>query len=113
MEEDNLEILEEEILYDEEEAREEDLQKAMRLISEIKDKALEDRGLPFEQKYVEALALIKIENQPEFERIKGHWYGKISWKDLNKKIKIGELKIRLERMADDCGGACGICSSSK
>jgi len=86
MEEDNLEILEEEFLYDDEEAREEDLQKAMRLISEIKDKALEDRGLPFEEKYVKALALIKIENQPEFERIKGHWYGKISWKDLNKKI---------------------------
>jgi hypothetical protein len=49
------------------------LQNAMQLISKIKDQAIIDPGLPFEQKYIDALAIIMNQNQPEFERIKAHW----------------------------------------
>ena len=69
------------------------LENALQLISEIKEKALLDPGLPFEQKYVDALAIIMVQDQPEFERIKAHWKGKVSWRELSNCIKEASIKI--------------------
>ncbi len=69
------------------------LQNALQLISEIKEKALLDPGLPFEQQYVDALAIIMMHDQPEFERIKAHWKGKVSWRELSNRIKEASIKI--------------------
>jgi hypothetical protein len=63
---------------------------ALQTLKEIKDKALEDPGLPFEEENIEALAIVKLTNQAEYERIKSFW---------NNKISIGELKKAVEKQA--------------
>ena len=69
------------------------LDNALRLVAELKEMVLQDPGLPFEQKYVNALNLIWIQDQPEFERIKYCLKGKVSWRDLFKLIKVASITI--------------------
>ncbi|MEI8002776.1 MAG: hypothetical protein WCG94_00405 [Methanothrix sp.] len=61
---------------------------ALLLVADLKDKekVKQDPGLPFEAKYIEALAIVKKHNQPEYERIRAILKGLVSVRDLNKKV---------------------------
>jgi hypothetical protein len=65
-----------------------DLGEALLLVADLKDKdrIKQDPGLPFETKYIEALAIVKKQNQPEYERIRAILKGLVSVRDLNKKV---------------------------
>ena len=72
---------------------------ALQTVADLKDKALSDPGLPFEPKNVEALAIVKITNQAEYERVKGCWKnGKISLRELNKAVEDLVREIRESNM---------------
>lgn len=72
---------------------------ALHTVADLKDKALLDPGLPFEPKNVEALAIVKIANQAEYERVKGSWKnGNISLRELNKAVEDQVREIRASNM---------------
>ncbi|MEI6103144.1 MAG: hypothetical protein WCP70_04295 [Methanothrix sp.] len=65
-----------------------DVGEALLLVTDLRDqmKLSPDPGLPFEAKYIEALAIVKRQNQPEYERIRAILKGLVSLRDLNKKV---------------------------
>lgn len=65
-----------------------DLGEALLLAADLKDrtKLSKDPGLPFEAKYIEALAIVKNQNRPEYERVRAILKGLVSVRDLNKKV---------------------------
>ncbi len=78
-----------------------DLGEALLLVADLKDidRIKQDPGLPFEAKYIEALAIVKKQNQPEYERVRAILKGLVSVR-LNKKVddKARELS---ERVAEE------------
>jgi len=79
-----------------------DLGEALLLVADLKDKAKvkQDPGLPFEAKYIEALAIVKKQNQPEYERVRVILRGLVSVRDLNKKVD-DEARELSERAAEE------------
>jgi hypothetical protein len=69
------------------------LNAAIRLIFDLKEKVLKDPGLPFEQKYIDAFSIIMTQDQPEFERLKAYFKGKVSWRELSKRIKDASINV--------------------
>ncbi|MCX6677402.1 MAG: hypothetical protein NTU95_05595 [Methanothrix sp.] len=64
------------------------LGEALLLVDDLKDRETikQDPGLPFEAKYIDALAIVKKHNQPEYERVRAILKGLVSVRDLNKKV---------------------------
>jgi hypothetical protein len=79
-----------------------DLGEALLLVADLKDKdkVKQDPGLPFEAKYIEALAIVKRQNQPEYERVRAILKGLVSVRDLNKKVD-GTARELSERAAEE------------
>jgi hypothetical protein len=72
---------------------------ALQTVADLKDRTLSDPGLPFEPKNVEALAIVKIANQAEYERVKSSWKnGKISIRELSKAVEDQVREIRASSM---------------
>jgi hypothetical protein len=69
------------------------LNAAIRLIFDLKEKVLKDPGLPFERKYIDAFSIIMTQDQPEFERLKAYFRGKVSWREIYKKIKDASINV--------------------
>jgi hypothetical protein len=72
-----------------------EMREAMNLIQRLTEGVKSDPGLPFEPKYLEALAFIKTRNQPVYERAKAEMRkAKVSMRDLatnlEKKIEENE-----------------------
>ena len=67
---------------------------ALQVVADLKGRALSDPGLPFEPQNIEALAIVKISNLAEYERVKGSWKDKISIRELNKSVEEQVRKIR-------------------
>ena len=67
---------------------------ALQTVADLKDRALSDPGLPFEPQNVQALAIVKISNRAEYERVKGSWKDKISIRELNRSVEEQVCKIR-------------------
>ena len=78
-----------------------DLGEALLLVADLKDKAKlkQDPGLPFEPKYIEALSIVKTQNQPEYERVRAILKGLVTVRDLNKRIE-NEIAIRAKKEED-------------
>lgn len=66
---------------------------ALLLVADLKENVTDDPGLPFEAKYIEALAVIKKHNQAEYERILAFLKGKASVRDLKKKVADKAFEI--------------------
>ena len=76
-----------------------EISEALLLIADLREKVKKDPGAPFEPKFVEAIAVIKISNQPEYARLMADLKGKTAIQDLKKAVKECVVKIARQKGA--------------
>lgn len=76
-----------------------EMSEALLLIADLREKVKKDPGAPFEPKFVEAIAVIKISNQPEYARLMADLKGKTAIQDLKKAVKECVVKIARQKGA--------------
>lgn len=90
------------------------LDEAMELVTGIKERVKADPGLPFKTNFLEALAVIKVQDQVEFERVKAELRkARVSFRPLSAKIEEKISELNLSGTSDGCQNPGDIASDKQ